>query len=297
MPNATPATSLQVRPRSRAVAAEVTGIDLAAAIDDDTMLDLRRAFARHSVLVFPDQHLDPVAQVAFAQRWGTPLVVTRLAAHAVPGTPAVLRVTNTGKASTLTETWHLDSAFFETPPPITILAAQEIPELGGDTMWANQYLAYDALSPTMQRLLAPLRAAFTGSLPDDSGTKHEVVTYHPVVRTHPATGRRSLAIGQIHSVPHFEGMSAEESRGLLEFLYQHASRPEFVYRHRWQAGDVVMWDNRCLLHYAIHDYEDDARLMHRVTVIEPYDERHADDEEADEATGDVTGEHREDAPA
>jgi taurine dioxygenase len=285
--NATPAASLQVRPRSRALAAEVTGIDLAALIAGDTMGALRRAFARYSVLIFPDQHLDPAAQVAFAQRWGTPLVVPRLAAHAVPEAPAVLRVTNTGKASTLTENWHFDSAFFETPPPITILAAQEIPELGGDTMWANQYLAHDALTPAMQQLLAPLRAAFTGSLPDESGTKRDVVTFHPVVRTHPATGRRSLAIGQIHSVPHFEGMTVEESRGLLEFLYQHASRPEFVYRHRWQPGDVVMWDNRCLLHYAIHDYGDETRLMHRVTVVEPYDEQPADD---------VAVQHREDAP-
>ena len=95
------------------------------------------------------------------------------------------------------------------------------------------------------------------------------------MRTHPATRRRALGIGRIESVPYFEGMTEEESRGLLEFLYAHASRPEFVYRHRWSDGDVVMWDNRCLLHYAIHDYGDAERLMHRATVVNPFDEQGA----------------------
>ena len=143
-----------------------------------------------------------------------------LAPHAVPGSPAVLRVPNMGKAKTLTENWHFDAAYFENPPPIAILAAQVLPPVGGDTMWANQYAAYEALSPAMQRLLSGLRAAFTGSMPDDDGVRREVVTYHPVVRTHPATKRQALGIGRIESVPYFEGMTEEESRGLLEFLYQ-----------------------------------------------------------------------------
>jgi taurine dioxygenase len=264
-----------VRPLSPALGAEVTGVDLSAAIADDTIDTLFDAFHEHCVLVFPGQQLDAVAQEAFAARWGTPLVVPYLAPHAVPGSASVLRVPNMGKAATLTENWHFDSAYFEHPPPIAILAAQELPAVGGDTMWANQYLAYEALSPTMQGLLSGLRAAFTGTMPDDDGVRREVVTYHPVVRTHPATKRQSLAIGRIESVPYFEGMTEDESRGLLEFLYAHASRPEFVYRHRWRDGDVVMWDNRCLLHYAVHDHGDATRLMHRVTVVDPLDERDA----------------------
>lgn len=263
---------MRIDPCTPHVAATIDGVALDAPVDDATMERLRSAFAERGVLVFRNQHLRPDAQIAFARRWGTPLVVPRLAAHAVAGEPAVLRVTNPGKQASLTENWHFDSAFFESPPPITILAAQEIPLLGGDTMWADQRAAYDALSPTMRRLLAPLRAAFTGSLPDDDGERREVTTFHPVVRTHPVTGRHSLAIGRIESVPHLEGMTPEESRGILEFLYQHASRPEFVYRHGWSAGDVVMWDNRSLLHYAIHDYGDATRLMHRVTVVDPFDE-------------------------
>jgi taurine dioxygenase len=264
---------MRVRQLSPAVGAEITGIDLGSPIDSVAMSELTAAFHEHGVLVFPEQQLDAVSQEAFAAHWGTPLVVPYLAPHAVPGSPSVLRVTNMGKAATLTENWHFDSAYFEVPPPIAILAAQDIPEIGGDTMWANQYLAYEALSPTMQQLIGDLEAAFTGSMPDDDGVRREVVTFHPVVRTHPATGRRALGTGRIESVPYFHGMTPEESRGLLEFLYAHACRPEFVYRHRWRSGDVVMWDNRCLLHYAIHDYGDATRLMHRATVVDPFDEQ------------------------
>ena len=114
-----------------------------------------------------------------------------------------------------------------------------------------------------------MRAAFTGEVVGDDGERHPVTTYHPVVRSHPETGRRALGTGRIGSVPHIEGMTPEESRPLLEFLYDHVSRPEFVYRHHWSPGDVVMWDNRCLMHYAVHDYGDAERLLHRVTVLNP----------------------------
>ena len=134
-------------------------------------------------------------------------------------------------------------------------------------MWASQYAAYDALSEPMKRTLAGLRAAFTGTKVDDDGRRYDVETFHPIVRTHPLTGRRALAIGRIESVPRIEGMTAEESRALLTFLYQHAARPDFVYRHRWGAGDVVMWDNRCLLHYAVHDYGDATRDLIRITIL------------------------------
>jgi taurine dioxygenase len=264
-----PASStIEIRPLSPAIGAAVRGIELSAALDDETFAAVRDAFLQHCVLVFPEQHLGPAEQQAFGERFGEPLVVPYLAPHALPGFPAILRVTNMGKANTLTENWHFDSAYFEEPPPIAILAAQQIPAYGGDTMWASAYAAYDALSERMQGLLSGLRAAFTGSVVDDEGNRRDVVTYHPVVRTHPLTKRRALAIGRIESVPHFEGMSPAESRPLLQFLYEHCTRPEFIYRHRWGPGDVVMWDNRCTHHYAIHDYGDTAeRLMHRITIL------------------------------
>jgi taurine dioxygenase len=261
-------TAIDVRPLSPAIGAAVTGVDLDEPLDDETFAIIRAAFLDHCVLVFPGQQLAPAAQEAFGRRFGEPLVVPYLAAHQLPGHPAILRVTNMGKANTLTENWHFDSAYFAEPPPIAILAAQHIPDVGGDTMWANAYAAYEALSDTMRGLLAGLRAAFTGTVVDDDGQRRDVVTYHPVVRTHPLTGRRALAIGRIESVPYFEGMTPAESRPLLQFLYEHCTRPEFVYRHRWGHGDVVMWDNRCTLHYAIHDYGDTAeRLMHRITIL------------------------------
>ncbi len=261
-------TTIEVRPLTPAIGAAITGIDLDEPLDDDTFAAVHDAFLDRCVLVFPGQQLAPAAQQEFGSRFGEPLVVPYLAAHALPGFPAILRVTNMGKAGTLTENWHYDSAYFEEPPPIAILAAQSIPDVGGDTMWTNAYAAYDALSETMQGLLSGLRAAFTGSVVGDDGQRRDVVTFHPVVRTHPLTKRRALGLGRIESVPYFEGMSAEESRPLLQFLYAHCTRPEFVYRHRWGHGDVVMWDNRCTMHYAIHDYGDTAeRLMHRITIL------------------------------
>ena len=250
------------------VGTEVTGVDLRADLDDDTVVRLRELLVDRGVLVLPDQHLDPPALEAFGRHWGEPFVVPYLAPHAVAGHPAVLRVTNMGKAGTLTENWHYDSAYFVEPPPIAILAAQSIPPVGGDTMWANEYAAYDALSPRMQQLLDGLQAAFTGTVVDESsGERRDVCVYHPIVRTHPETGRKAIGVGRIESVPHIEGMTPAESRPLLQFLYEHASRPEFVYRHRWRPGDVVVWDNRCTMHYAIHDYGDEERLMHRITIV------------------------------
>ena len=260
-------TSVRIRPLSPMVGAAVTGVDLSGPMDDGDFAVVHQALLDHCTLIFPDQHLDAGGLEVFGRRWGEPLVVPYLKPHQVPGHPAVLRVTNMGKAGTLTENWHFDSAFFEEPPPIAILAAQRLPEVGGDTMWANQYAAYDALSEPMKRLLDGLRAAFTGTKVDDDGTRYPVETYHPIVRTHPLTGRKALAVGRIESVPRIEGMTDEESRPLLTFLYQHASRPDFVYRHRWSQGDVVMWDNRCLLHYAVHDYGDEQRDLIRITIL------------------------------
>jgi taurine dioxygenase len=135
-------------------------------------------------------------------------------------------------------------------------------------MWANTAAAHDALSPTMQGLLAGLGGQFTGTMVNgDDGVRRPVVTTHPLVRVHPETGRRALAVCRPpDSVVGIDGMTAEESLPLLAFLYQHVQKPEFVYRHRWQPGDVVVWDNRSTVHYAVHDYGDEARTLHRVTI-------------------------------
>ncbi len=263
---------ITVAPLSPAVGGAVTGLDLNQPVAEAEADRLRSALLQHGMLVFPGQHLQPAGQEDFARCWGKPLVVPYLAAHAVPGHPAVLQVKNVGKANTVTESWHFDSAFFPEPPALTLLAAQVLPAVGGDTMWASVCAAHDALSDGMKQLLAGLRIRFCGTTVADDGTRQPLVTAHPAVRTHPETGRRALAIGRVgESVAGFEGMTEEESRPILDYLYRHASSPEFVYRHRWSPGDVVIWDNRSTIHYAIHDYGDAERTLNRVTIIR---ERH-----------------------
>ena len=263
---------LETLPLSGCIGIEVTGVDIGKPMDDTTYGFLHRALLEsNGVLIFRDQFLAPERQHGFAERWGQPVITPHLAPHAYPGCPAVLRVTNVGKENAVTENWHSDSVFLVDPPALTILAAQEIPSAGGDTMWANLYAAYDRLSPAMQRLLAPLEGQFVGSQPDpDTGESRQVIGVHPIVRTHSETGRKALLIGRPgESVTGFEGMTPDESRPLLDFLYRHGTQPDLIYRHHWRPGDVVMWDNRCTAHYAVHDYGDASRTLSRVTVATP----------------------------
>jgi taurine dioxygenase len=171
------------------------------------------------------------------------------------------------KSGTVTEYWHCDTSFSAAPPAITMLSAEQLPTVGGDTMWCDQYGLYEALSDGMKRMLLGLRAVhydkqrhkqLEGRTPSDESAAH------PVVRTHPVTGRKSLFIsGQAE---HFEGMTREESRPMLDWLLGLLGQPDYVYRHRWRVGDLLMWDNRCTTHYAIHDYGDHPRYLHRVTL-------------------------------
>lgn len=261
------ASAVDVRPLSPALGGRVTGVDLNDGIDAATFDVLRAAFLEHQVLVFPGQFLRPGPHEVFGDWWGKVSVLPYLAAHAVDGHGAVLRVENVGKDATVTENWHFDSAYFDRPPKLAILAAQVLPDIGGDTMWADQYAAYDALSDRMKDVLDGLQACFAGSVVGDDGVRREVLTPHPIVRVHPDTGRAALAVGRPGpSVPCIEGMTPDESLPLLSFLYAHACRPDFVYRHRWSPGDVVMWDNRCTIHYAVHDYGDAERTLHRIVI-------------------------------
>lgn len=264
-----PTGLLEFRPLSGAIGLEVLGAELAQEPRPGERDTLRQALLdSDGVLVFPDQFLTPAAQHEFAKMWGEPIVTPHLAPHAYSGQPDVLRVTNVGKERAVTEQWHCDSIFLESPPSITILAAQDIPGAGGDTMWANQYLAYNRLSPGMQRMLEDVRGVFAGEAPDTStGERVEVRTLHPIVRVHPETGRKALLLSHPgDSLVCFEDMTDAESRPLLDFLYSHATQPDLVYRHHWRAGDVVMWDNRSTMHYAVHDYGDSERNLSRVTV-------------------------------
>lgn len=271
-----------IRPLAPACGAEVIGIDLADP-SESTMAQLRDALAQHAVVFCRDQHLSPAQQVELTRRFGQVLrvpYIRHLDAH--PDIIAVLKEADERKISTFGGTWHSDFSFLDEPPSYTLLYALELPALGGDTLWASQYAAYEALSPGMQRLLDPLRAIQSawphgtrgpapstavsrsiGMARNDPSADREVL--HPVVRVHPVTGRKALFVNPVYS-QRFEGMSEEESRPLLQFLFQHATRAEFSCRLRWAPGTLTIWDNRCLLHMALNDYDGSRRLLHRTTV-------------------------------
>lgn len=275
---------IEVIPVSGALGAEVRGVDLAREIDEAALAAIRRAMAEHLVLFFRGQALTPERQVALTARLGPVLRVPFIAP--LPDHPevvAVLKEAHERGIGTFGGTWHSDFSFLEAPPSATLLFAVEVPTRGGDTLWANGYTAYEALTPAMREMLDRLGAVHAG-LP--YGTKApppadmalsasikiargdptaDAETVHPVVRRHPETGRRALFVNPVYTL-RFDGMSEAESRPLLDFLYAHMTRPEFTCRFRWDAGALALWDNRCTLHLAINDYDGARRLLHRTTV-------------------------------
>jgi taurine dioxygenase len=256
---------VKVRPLAPSLGAALDGIDVNT-LDQDGFGAVADAFREHRLLVIKEQRLSPEQLVAFAERWGTPLVHP-LTPH-LPDTPPVQALQNAGKRQTLNEHWHTDMSFEPVPPKMTILHALQVPDIGGDTAFADQHLAYESLSDGLKSLLDGVRAVHAsddfarvvGRDPMDAPSG-----VHPIFRTHPDTGRKALYVCRAFT-QRIEGMTRSESRGLLDFLFERSARPDFTYRHQWEQGDLVMWDNRCLLHYAIHDHGDRPRLLHRVTV-------------------------------
>ena len=246
------------------IASEISGIDVRE-LDEARFRRLWDTFHRRGVLVMRDQHLDADELLAFSRRWGEPWLGPML--KPTEGQASVATLRNRGKTGTVTEYWHCDTSFAQAPPAITMLSAFELPPVGGDTMWCDQHGLYDELSDGMKRLLSGLRAVHYDRQRHkvlEGRTPSQASATHPVVRVHPVTGRRSLFIsGQAE---HFEDMSREESRPLLDWLLGLLGRPDHVYRHRWRRGDLLMWDNRCTTHYAIHDYGEHPRSLYRITL-------------------------------
>ncbi len=259
--------TISITPLTGSLGASVEGVDLKRPIDTESLGALHRAFLEHCVLVFRGQNLDEIAQLAFARRWGEPVVTPML--KSLDGCPEIVPITNPGKATATTEVWHYDASFAEAPPKITMLSAKVIPH-GGDTMWSNQYLAYERLSDGMKRILTGLRAEFVGArigrFMGVSPDKIPPGKMHPIVRTHPETKRKALYVGHWETATHIEGMTVAESRPLLDYLYGSSYAPDNIYRHMWQVGDCLMWDNRCTMHFAVHDYGTQERLLNRVTL-------------------------------
>lgn len=271
---------MRVNPIAGALGAEIEGVDLASEMDDANFAAIRRAFLDHLVIFFPGQNLGPAEQKRFALRFA-PIYVHRMV-EGMAGHPDIIRVVREpGERINWGSEWHMDASFEDCPPLATVLHAQEIPPYGSDTMWTNLYLAHDALSDGLKRTLAGLRGVHesgSGARYEDKykGMKgravEQKVNVHPVVRTHPETGRKCLYVNESF-MTRFEGMSAEESRPLLHYLFAHSVRPEFTCRFRWKPGTLAMWDNRCTQHNAIADYFPNhpalfaaRRVMHRITI-------------------------------
>ncbi len=273
---------LEVSRIAGCMGAEISGVDLSQDLPDAVLAEIRRALLENLVIFFRGQSLTPDRQLSFARRWGQIHLHPYMAG--MDAWPEVLEIKKTpADKRNFGGNWHSDQAFTAQPAMGTILYGKEIPSAGGDTLWANLYAAYEALSPGLQQTLAGLKGVYKGDRFDahDGKTRREfyadkmamktrdpgetqTTSVHPLVRTHPETGRRALYVG-IH-LRHFEGWTEAESRPLIDQLTQHATRPEFTCRFRWQSGSLAFWDNRCTMHFAINDYPAETRIMHRVTV-------------------------------
>jgi taurine dioxygenase len=270
-------TAIEVRPIAGAIGAEVLGVDLGKELDQDTIAAVRRAWLQHCVIFFRDQDLPPARFLTFARQFGR--VVEYPFIKGLEDFPEIIPVVKLEHEKTnFGGIWHSDTAYLEAPPMGTMLVAREVPPYGGDTMFANMYLAHEALSDGMKRLLDGLIAINTSAKADVSRTredrvkdsmradaKREYVGEHPVVRTHPETGRKALYLNAGHTL-RFKDMSVEESTPILDYLFRHQVRPEFTCRFAWRPGSMAFWDNRCALHNPVNDYHGYRRVMHRITL-------------------------------
>ena len=277
--------TLDIRPIAGALGAEVHGVDLSREVDDGTYAAIRQALLDHLVIFFRDQSLPPDRHLAFARRFGE--IETHRYAKGLDSHPEVLPVVKQAddRAANFGGIWHSDVAFHEKPPMGQILYALEVPDAGGDTIFVNMNKAYDTLSDGMKSMLAGMTEIYTGersygdsnsevtrrqaqfskSMDVKTSEDADVEVAHPLFRTHPETGRKTLYLSGI-AIKRLDGMTVEESRPIIDYLKDHAVRPEFTCRFRWRSGSVAFWDNRCTQHYALNDYHGHRRVMHRVTI-------------------------------
>ncbi len=260
-----------------AVGAFVAGVDLAQ-FDDTTLAELRDAFANHSVLFFRDQRLTPEQHIQLAERWGT-INVNRFFTP-VADFPKIAEVRKEPEQKfNIGGGWHTDHSYDQIPALGSMLYAREVPAVGGDTLYASTCAAYDSLSEGLKKTLADLSAEHSSrhvfgtssqrpqELSDRLGNAEAAQqdAVHPVVITHPLSGRKSLYVNPGFTLK-FSGWTQEESAALLQYLYQHIARPEHTYRLHWEPGTLAFWDNRATWHWAVNDYHGERRLMHRITL-------------------------------
>ena len=264
---------LEVKPLTGAMGAELSGIDLSTDMDDPMFAAVHQALLEHGAIFFHDQDITPSQQMEFAKRWGDVHLHPHM--RCLPDHPGIIEIVkNEYDTLVFGANWHTDQMFTATPARVTMLYAKQVPPAGGDTMFANLYQAYDALSSGMKAMIADLRtvsvydkkkkrpAAMTPTDPDNAPQSYE----HPLVRKHPETGRKALYLCHSGITRQIAGMTEQESQPLLNYLITHASRPEFTCRFRWQVGSMAVWDNRRTLHNPVNDYYGHRRVMHRITI-------------------------------
>jgi taurine dioxygenase len=269
---------VRTKPLTPAIGAVVDGVDLGAPLAETEVAAIREALDDRLVLFFEGQSLTPVQQRDFAARFGQLYIHPFYPGHEDAREIMVLAHDATHRANS--DRWHTDVTYLAAPPQAAVLYAEEIPDLGGDTLWANMYLAYESLSEPLKQLVCGLRAehAFAKNFTpqrfaslgmedrrEQMYADHPPVS-HPVARTNPTTGRKALFINQDFT-SHIEGLSARESDALLRLLFDHMAQPEFQVRWRWQAGTVAFWDNRWTQHCALADYFPARRRMRRATIL------------------------------
>lgn len=274
--------SIGIRRLSNAIGAEITGVDLREPVSDAAFEEIRKAWNEHLVLLFRDQDITPAQHVAFSRNFGELDQNNANPFYRLESHPEILQITNRkvgGKPSETRNTgrnWHSDLSYTRHPAKGSLLNCREKPEVGGDTMFTNMYLAYETLSEKMREIVDDLWAVHDISLVAGIGERDPAQVAemrrisppvaHPVVRVHPETGRKALFVSE--RVHNFVGMTEKESKPILRFLCDHATQHEFVYRHQWRVHDLLIWDNRCTMHLALADFDQSQpRHMLRTTLL------------------------------
>lgn len=261
--------AIQIRPVSYAIGAEVTGVDLSKPLNEKQWVEIRAAWLQHLLLVFPGQQLTPEQQITFASYFGVPDDHSEDPYYFLPGYPHIYQVGNftlNGKMSKSKDAgrkWHSDYAFTTRPSVMGMMYCRKIPPVGGTTIFANMYTAYETLSDTLKGILQKMEAVhdilnYFPLAKDTAGMREKLPpVVHPVISVHPDTGRKALYVTKGYT-SRFAGMTKAESQGLLQYLFSHSTRPEFTYRHTYSVDDLIVWDNRCTQHMAPGDYVHDV---------------------------------------
>ena len=268
---------MKIKQIAGALGAEISGIDLAKGVSAELAADIRKVFLDHQVIFLRNQDLTPTQFLVFARAMGEPIEYPFV--KGLEGFPDIIEVKKLEHEKVnFGGIWHSDTTYLDVPPMGSMLLSREVPPYGGDTLFANQYLAYESLSSTMKTLVDGLTGISSSAKADVSKTREdriksdgkeaasqELRAEHPVVRTHPETGRKALYVNVAHTAG-IKGMTDEESASILNFLFVHQVKPEFTCRFAWDANAIALWDNRCAQHNPINDYHGFRRVMQRITL-------------------------------